>query len=97
VIDHALLDKALAGLPAASGVQVREACARWADCGSRSTPPRTRGQARTAPRAVATCTTAPATPRAPAARARSALMACDDFLGDAGTAVRANSVTRQAP
>ena len=47
VIDHALPDKALAGLPAASAVQVGEACARWARL--RFAPSRIRGQSWTAP------------------------------------------------
>ena len=66
MIDRGLLEKALAGLPAEDAAQVRDACARWARLrfavDATAYPGRTRG----APRAGSTCTTGPATARAPA-------------------------------
>ena len=69
VIDHGLLDKALAGSP--------RRCPAGADgapggpgCGSPSRRPPTPGRTRGAPRAGSTCTTAPATARLIQDRAR---------------------------
>src|SRR5215831_6585231 len=66
VIDHGLLDKALAGLSPDDAGQVRDACARWSRMrfavDATAYPGRTRG----APRAGSTCPTVPAPAGAPA-------------------------------
>ena len=61
VIDHGLLDKALAGLPRTMPGRCGTRVRGGAGCGSPSMRPPIPGRTRGAPRAGSTCTTAPAT------------------------------------
>jgi hypothetical protein len=66
VIDHGLLETALAGLPPDDASQVRDACARWSRLRFAVDATAYPRPARGARRAGSTCTTAPATAGAPA-------------------------------
>ena len=65
MIDRGLLEKALAGLPPRMPLRCGTRAPGGPGCGSRSTRPPIPGRTRGAPRAGSTCTTGPATARAP--------------------------------